>query len=198
MPAKPKTTLKRALQEERQRVGSQVYPGDLAGDVLDARATTRWFGAPAIGLAIIALGLTAGLALLTPGNAPSDEPEHRMADQPPAPLPTPEPDTPALVQAPTPPPLPPEAVEPMNAPPSVASIKPKPPEIDRSLLPIARNKHTTWLASPAAHHRVIERQSRLAAQAAPPKRVRITISPPTRASMNELLKRTRNLKTQRT
>lgn len=179
--------IRQALREKQEQLAQQSYPGDLAKDVLEQSETpNRWhlLRYPALATALLAVGLTIAIALL-----PEDEPVPMSASLtaqtgPVEPIdPQAAPETPAVVT--------PTAPRPTQ--PSMVAKAPL-PEIDRSLLPVIRNRSATWLASPNIHLDQTRKQSQLAANPDPNKRIRVSLSTPTRRSIDRTFSRARSLK----
>lgn len=185
---KPKRqSIRRALCEMQEQLAQQDYPGDLANDVLEQRDTPsrrQLLRYPALATALLALGLTIGIVLMPPQQPETNSTPHTANTAPVLPS-DPQP-TPVIPTAQTP-------VVPMPTPAVLVANHPL-PEIDRGLLPVSRNRHATWLASPKAHRSQIQKQSQLAANPDPDQRVRVSFSTPSRRSIDRTFSRTRSVK----
>ncbi|MEO0476091.1 MAG: hypothetical protein AAF085_09020 [Planctomycetota bacterium] len=179
--------IRQALREQQEQLAQQAYPGDLAKEVLEQSNTpNRWHLLlyPALATALLAIGLTIGIALL-----PSQEPEPTspsLTAQPGPFQPVEQNQTPESPVAQTP------AVQKPS--PAIQVAKAPLPEIDRGLLPVRHNGTATWLASPKSHLTQIKKQSQLAANPDPSKRIRVSFYTPTRRSIDRTFSRTRSLK----
>ncbi|MEM9346245.1 MAG: hypothetical protein AAGB26_06485 [Planctomycetota bacterium] len=194
MAKQPNKPLRRALDEERQRLATQAFPGDLAQAVLLKQKQPKagllnLLRYPALATAIIALGAVISIAFLQTDNGKNDTPQAFSA-QPITPA-GPAPGAATALQPPS---------EIAQTPPAqtaavrTQTVKAKLPEIDRALLPVSRNSQTTWLAGPTVHREQLERHSKLAKNPNPSKRVRLSFSTPTRGSIDRTFTRTLTLK----
>ena len=182
MPDKPRKSIKRALRDERQVLAKTAYAGDLATDVLPSLHPCRRWGpllVPVLATAVIAIGLIIGIAISQGGNV---EPANAPIVLTPPITPEPQPPTPAATQGQ------------MPLAPTSQVAESKLPEIDRDLLPLQRTNQRTWLASAKAHSDQLDKQSRLAEHPDPGKRVRVTLSAPTRRTIDRTLTRPLSIK----
>ncbi|MEM6259615.1 MAG: hypothetical protein AAGI37_15140 [Planctomycetota bacterium] len=190
MTERPNKSLRSALDEERRRLASQAFPGDLARVALQEQQKAGLPNAmryASLATAIIVLGVVVGIALRPTDDHENNTPQAFSA-QPSTPG-TPTPETAAASQPPSE-----MAQTPPAQPTTIQTARAKPPEIDRALLPVRRNTQTTWLAGPTVHRGQLERHSRLAEHPNPNQRVRLSLSTPTRSSINQAFTRTLALK----
>ncbi|MBX2850564.1 MAG: hypothetical protein KTR15_02315 [Phycisphaeraceae bacterium] len=180
MPEQPSQPLRRTIRQEQQRLSATSYPGDLAHDTMQERprASLFWqFRIPALVTAALIIGASAWVAMLWPSTPPNNaSPTARAQPAPPAFQPDEQ-----------------DAVEPM--PPTVEqTAATKLPEIDRGLLPLQRAGQATWLASVKLHKQQIDKQARFAEHPNPGKRMRPTLSAPTRRTIGRITARPLSLK----
>ena len=178
-------TLRQVMRKEQSRLASQRYPGDLASDVLNTQHSSgprQPWRQPLLAFALLGIGLAIGMALL---NKPSQIPPPEHVNQP-APVLEQNDETAADQPTEPTPPLPTTTVA------STAPASPL-PEIDRDLLPLQRNSQATWLASARPHKQQLDKQSRLAEHPKPSKRLRPTLSAPTRREIGRAIARPLNL-----
>ncbi|MEM6506273.1 MAG: hypothetical protein AAF711_12590 [Planctomycetota bacterium] len=190
MTEQPNKSLRSALDEERQRLASQAFPGDLPRIALQEKPKTSLLNAmryPSLATAIIALGVVVGIALL-PTDDHKNDTSQAFSAQPSTPR-NPIPEIAAASQPPSE-----MAQTPPSQPTTIQTAKTKPLEIDRALLPVRRNTQTTWLAGPTVHREQLERHSKLAEHPNPNQRMRLSLSTPTRSSINQAFTRTLALK----
>lgn len=170
----------KSLRSQGQHLSSQHYPGDLAKDLLESPAAaiprfpTR---RPVLAFALLGIGLTIWISLMPhQDRSEVSSPIVGLAADPPSG------DTAEHTEPQTPAPLPTIST---HSSPVAAPV----PEIDRGLLPLQRNSQATWLASAKAHQQQIDKQARLAEHPKPSKRLRITLSTPTRRNIGRITTR---------
>lgn len=191
MPKREQKPLGRALREERQRLAGQAYPGDLAREVLPLQPKTSPLHVlryPALATAILGIGVVIVIALTQPDHKQDNDPGLTAQPTPPA-----EQEGVTTVAEQTAPESAPTPDRPAQPTPVQATAQ-KLPEIDRDLLPLKRNSQTTWLAGPTRHTEQLGRHTRLAEHPDPNKRVRLSLSAPTRRSIDRTFARTLTLK----